>query len=391
MIPFRVNLRSLLVRRSSTLLTITGIGLVVMVFVVVASLSSGLESVFRASGDPRNMVVLRGAAVSELESGIDRRAYSIVTTLPDVERGPDGEPLVSGEHFVVINQPRRDDPEGSANLVVRGVTAAAFALRPEVRLTAGRMFRPGTEELIASEAMAGRFQGCGLGETLRMRGRTFTIVGLFDAGSTAWDSELWADRDVLGDAFNRRRIVSSILLRCSDPAAQKRLIQSVADDRRLNLKALNQVTYFEAQTSSAATLKLLTGILTVVLSIGACFSAANTMYAAVAARTREIGTLRALGFPAWGILFAFVAESFVLAVVSGAIGTAAGGLLMALFAGYTGTNNMQTFSEVAFRFQLTAPIAVAAIALSGVMGVLGGFLPARRAARIPITQALRQT
>lgn len=389
-IPLKVNLRSLFVRRSSTLLTVTGVGLVVMVFVIVTSLANGLTSVFRTTGDSRNLLVLRAAARSELESGISRQAYSVITTLPEVDRGEDGEPIVSGEQFVVINQPRRDDSEKSANIVVRGAGAASFTMRPEVRLVEGRLFRPGVNELIASRSIASRFGGCGLGETLRMRGRDFTIVGLFDAGGTAWDSELWADVDILADTFNRRRGVSSVLLRCSDPAAQERLIEHLANDRRLNLKALRQTEYFEEQTSSAATLRMLAAILTVVLSIGACFSAANTMYAAVASRTREIGTLRALGFPRWGILVAYLAESVILSLIAGAVGVVLGGAVMWLFTGATGTSNFITFSEVAFSFRLTPGIAAAGMALSVLMGGVGGFLPARHAAGLPIILALRE-
>ena len=388
-IPLKVNLRSLLVRRTSTLLTLAGIGLVVMVFVIMTSLAAGLTSTFRSTGDRRNLIVLRAAATSELESYIGRQATAIITTLPEVERGEDGQPLAVAEAFLVINQPRRDDPTRSANVILRGVSQASFTLRPEVRITEGRLFRPGVDEVIASRGMAHRFVGCGLGERLSLRGRVFEVVGLFDGARTAWDSEVWGDVTVLSDAY-RRRGYSSLTLRCSDPFAQARLIRRLADDRRLNLKALNQADHFEQQTESAAMLKTLAVILTVVLSVGACFSVANSMYAAVSSRTREIGTLRALGFPRWGILVAFVVESLVLSLIAGAAGVAMGGIVLTLFTGTMGTSNWRTFAEVAFSFRLTPGIAAAGLALSAATGVIGGFLPARLAARMPITQALHE-
>lgn len=385
----RINLRSMFVRKGNTLLTIGVVGLVVMVIVLVASLVQGLTSTLRASGDPRNLIVLRAAARSELESWISRANYSLISTMSEVDRDAQGLPVVAAEAFTVINLVRRGTEGESANVIVRGATAASFRLRPEVKLVEGRLFRPGLPELVASRAMASRFEGAGIGERVKLRGREFAVVGVFDAGKTAWDSEIWAEEETLSQTYGRYGGYSSVLLRCSDPAAQQRIRTTIESDRRLNYKVVNQVAYFEAQTSSGMLLKVLTWILTIVLSIGACFAAANAMYAAVAHRSREIGTLRALGFPRRSILLAFVVESLVLSVLAGAAGVAVAGILLAFYAGTTGTINNATFAEIAFSFRLTPQIALLALGLAAIMGVLGGFLPARLASRIPITQALR--
>jgi ABC-type antimicrobial peptide transport system permease subunit len=389
-VPLRVNLRSLFVRQASTLMTVVGVGLVVMVFVWVLSLATGLTEVFRATGDPRNLIVIRAAARSELESVVSRQAFSIISTLPEVDHDGNGQPIVAAEAFLVINQPRRATPQESANVIVRGVGQASFLFRPEVRLVAGRLIRPGAAEVVASRAMAQRYEGCGLGETLVLRGRPFHVVGIFDAGRTAWDSEIWADEEVISDTFNRRGGYSSILLRCSDPAARERIVARIAGDRRLNHKAVSQRSYYDEQTASANSLRILVWLLTVVLSVGACFSAANTMYAAVSHRSREIGTLRALGFSRRDILLAFVIESLALSMLAGVTGILVAGAALQAFTGYTGTSNARTFAEVAFAFRLTPGIAIYGLILSAIMGVVGGFLPARLASRLPITQALRQ-
>jgi len=389
-VPFKVNLRSLFVRRTNTLLTVLGVGLVIMVFAIAASLTHGLEAVLRATGDPNHMIVLRAAARSELESWVGREALAIIGTMPEVDRDRSGKPLAVAEAFTVINQTRRGGNVESANVIVRGVQPLSFTLRPELKLVRGRLFTPGLHELIASSSMASRFNGAGLGETIRLRGIDFTVVGLFDSGGTAWDSEIWGDFDTLTATYNRRGGGSSVTLAVSDAAARVRLAKKIASDPRLNLKAMGQVAYFEEQTNSALLLKVLTWILTVVLSVGACFFAANTMYAAVASRTREIGTLRALGFSRRSILIAYVGESLALSLISGLFGVALATVVLALFTGTTGTNNQNTFAEIAFSFRMTPAIAVAGVALSGALGLVGGFLPARLASRLPITQALRQ-
>ncbi len=387
---FRINLRSMFARRGSTFLTVGVVGLVVMVIVLVASLAQGLQATLRNTGDPRNLLVLRGAARSELESWISRANHALITTMPEVDRDAAGAPMAAAEAFTVVNLVRRGTDGESANVIVRGAGAMSFRLRPEVRMVAGRLFTPGLPELIASRAMAGRFEGAGLGERVKLRGREFTVVGLFDAGRTAWDSEIWADEETLSQTYGRFGGYSSVLLRCSDAAAQRRLQSAIESDRRLSYKAVNQVEYFEAQTSSGLLLRVLTWTLTIVLSVGACFAAANAMYAAVAHRSREIGTLRALGFPRRAILAAFVFESLLLSALAGAAGIAAAGLILAFYTGTTGTINNATFAEIAFSFRLTPRIAMMALALSATMGVLGGFLPARLASRIPITRALRE-
>jgi ABC-type antimicrobial peptide transport system permease subunit len=383
-----LNLRSMFVRKAATALTVVVVGLVVGVLALASSLATGLTQTFKSTGDERHLIVLRSAARSELESWVRKPAWALISTLPEVDRDGAGRPVATGEAFTVINLGRRGG--GSANVIVRGASALSFTLRPEVRLVAGRLFRPGLPEVIASKAMSERFEGLEVGGVVRMRGLDFRVVGTFDAGGTAWDSEIWADVDTLSSAFGRFAGYSSLLLRVSDPAARKRLEARIENDVRLKLKVVDQRTYFDEQTSSAGGLKFLVTVLTIFLSIGACFAAANTMYAAVSHRSREIGTLRALGFSKGAILVAFLVESLALSLVAGGLGVGLTALGLELFAGYSGTMNQGTFAEIAFAFRVTPEIAVRCLVLAAGMGVMGGILPARSAARVPITQALRQ-
>ena len=384
-IPFKVNLRSLFVRKVSTLTTIACLALVVAVFSTMMSLAAGLKHTFRKTGDPLNVMVMREGSQSETESFVSIEQTQILKTLPGVAKGPDGNPITTGEVVIIINKNKRGTPDG-ANVTLRGVTPDLSA-HPEVKVVEGRNFQSGQIELIASRSIAKKFENCGLGETLTLKKRPFKIVGIFDAGGTTHDSEIWGDVTVVRDVFTRNGF-STVILRAQDSSAVSSLKAAVNGDQRLKLKVLPETEYFAAQTTQAAGIQAAGVFLATILAIGAAFGAANTMYAAVSSRSKEIGTLRAIGFSRLSILVAYVSEALILGLVGGIIGVA----ITYLFVDgvTTGTANMTTFSEVSFAFRVTPILVAVSIAFASVVGAVGGLLPARLAARAPITQALRQ-
>ncbi|MFN7971968.1 MAG: ABC transporter permease [Acidobacteriota bacterium] len=386
-VPIKVNLRGLLVRRTATALTIGGVGLVVMTFVIVWGMSAGVERVFTVSGDPANLMVMRAGSNAETTSWIPRDQFKLLEALDGIDKDPQGKPVISGELIILVNQERRSSSE-TANLMVRGVTPMAPSLRPNMRLVSGRMFQPGLHEAIASRGVAKRFKGCALGETLMMRKTPYKIVGTFEAPETPFDSEVWTDATDLGDT-EKRPGYSSALLRVSDKIARAKVASTVKGDEQLSLEVMDQPSYFALQTQSAALIKGLGRLMTVFLAIGACFSAANTMYASVLNRSREIGTLRALGFSRTSVLFSYIVEAVVLASISGVVGLILGWMVLTFFSGHMGTSNWVTFSEVVFTLALTPGIVVTAMVVSAVIGAVGGLLPAMRAARMPIVEAIR--
>lgn len=394
-VPLKVNLRSLLERRTATGLTVGGIGLIIMTLTIVWGLQQGLTRVFAVGGDPANLMVLRGGASTETVSGLQDELARVVTLAEGVDRGADGAPLAAPEMVVIINQPRRGAKpvEGGsswsqgANVILRGASPASAALRREFRLTAGRMFEPGRNEIVASESMAERFMDCALGETITLRRVPFTVVGTFTDGGSPYESELWTALPDLAATFSRQGAVSSVLLRASDPIAREGVRAALEGDPRLNVDVLDQAAYFGSMTRSAGPLMLLGSIMTFMLSIGACFSAANTMYASVLSRSREIGTLRALGFSRSSLLVAYLVESLVVSLAAGLVGLALGAVVL-LFAGSAGTSNV-TFSEITFRMSLTPVVVAICMTTCAVIGAIGGLLPALRAARMPIVEALR--
>jgi putative ABC transport system permease protein len=383
-IPLKYNIRNLFVRKVSTTMTVFSIGLVVAVFIALMSLATGIDKTFTASGDPRNLLVLRKSAQVEGQSAVTKAEYQILRYLPGIDPGAGGQPLVSPEVIVLVNISRRNQG-GSANVVVRGVGPEAFELRPQLHIVAGRLHRPGFREMIVSRQLAGRFENTGIGSRMKFGKGMWTVVGHFEAEGTAFDSEMWADVNELISEFDRRGY-SSVLLRCADPNIQKSLITQVADDRRMQLEALSERAYYEKQTIAGVGIKLLATVMTLFMGIGACFAAMNTMYAAVANRTREIGTLRALGFSRPSILISFLIEAVLLAFTGGLVGSL---LALPVNGMSTGSANFVTFSEITYNFRITFPLVVTALALSGFLGVLGGFFPARSAARQPIIEALR--
>ncbi len=387
-IPLKYNWRNLFVRKITTFLTVLGIGLVVAVFLCVMSLGEGLTRVFTASGSDSNVLVLRQNSQSELQSGISRDQVPLLMTLPGIAKDADGKPLASNELVVVLNLDKLGG--GSSNVTIRGVAEKAMKLRPGLNLEKGRMFEPGKSEVIVSMSVARRFASCGIGQTIRFGAYRWTVVGLFDAGGTAPDSEIWTDVESMATDFKRNGY-SSVLARTTDRAGRDQFLAGLAGDPRLALEGKIERKYYDEQTSTAAPIKFLGFFVGVVMAIGACFGAMNTMYAAVSARTREIATLRALGFSRLSVMASFVLESIFLALLGGILGCFLGILAVKLaLSGVTGTTNFATFSEVVFAFRLTPQLLMTGVVFSLLMGFFGGVFPAGRAAFTKITNALRQ-
>jgi ABC-type lipoprotein release transport system permease subunit len=384
-VPLAYIARNLVARRLTTVLTAGGMALVVYVFATVLMLSAGLEQTLVATGQHDNVVVIRRSAQTEVQSGIARLQAGIVESLPEVARSTDGRPMVSKEPVVLINLPKRATGK-PANVVIRGVTPIGLELRPQVKLVEGRMFRPGTAEVLAGRSIANGFQGAGLGETLRFASRDWTVVGVFDAGHTAFDSEIWGDAEQMLQAF-RRTGYSSMLFRLADPATFDTVKTAIENDPRLTLEAKRERRFYAEQSEALSRFisYLGTGI-SVIFSIGAVIGAAITKYASVASRTAEIGTLRALGFSRTAILVAFLGEALLLGLLGGIVGLIGASVMQAMS---ISTTNFQTFAEIAFSFTLTPGIVVASLIFALAMGFIGGFLPAARAARMKIVDALR--
>jgi ABC-type lipoprotein release transport system permease subunit len=360
--------------------------LVVFVFAATLMLGEGLNRTLVATGSYDNVIMTRTSANSEVQSAVERGQAAIVESRPEVAIGANGAPLLVKELVVIINLLRRDSGQ-SANIVVRGTNDVALQLRPQVRLIAGRLPQPGSSEVVAGASIARRFQGGGLGETVRFALRDWQVVGVFDAGTTAFNSELWGDVDQLMAAF-RRPVYSSLTFRLREAGLFPDLKTELESDPRLTLEARRETRYYADQSEAMAKFLRILGLtLTVVFSLGAIIGAMITMYAAVAGRTSEIGTLRALGFTRPEILIAFIAEALLLGGVGGIGGVAGASLLQFLT---INTLNWQTFSEFSFGFILTPAIAMQSLLFALVKGLLGGILPALRAARMTIVEALRQ-
>ena len=384
-IPLSYVFRNLWTRKLTTLLTAGGMALVVFVFAAVLMLDAGLRKTLVGTGSWDNAVLLRPASQTEIQSAVYRDQASLVETLPDVARGAGGEPLVSKETLVLIAIPKRGSDK-PANLVVRGMPAMGVLLRPQVRLVEGRMFRPGSSEVVVGRAIADGFDGTGIGERLRFAGREWTIVGTFDAAKSGFDSEIWGDVDQMLQAF-RRSAYSSVLVRLAGVDRFESFRDRIAADQRLILEVRQEPAYYQEQSKSLSIFISYLGIaLSVIFSIGAMIGAMITMYAAVANRSAEIGTLRALGFRRSSILAAFLVESLMLSLVGGVAGLVLASFLQAFT---ITTMNWQSFSQLAFGFHLTPGIAGATLLFALAMGLAGGFLPSVRAARLEIVDSLR--
>ena len=384
-IPLSFVARNLWARRLTTLLTASGLALVVFVFATVLMLDEGLRNTMVTTGEYDNVIVIRRSADTEVQSGVSRDQANIIEAHPAIAIGADGRRLLSKETVVLISLIKRDTGKPS-NVIIRGIDLRGLKLRPQVKLTAGRMFRPGASEVIAGASIARRFNGAGIGETLHFGQRDWTVVGLFDAGNSGFDSEIWGDADQLLPAF-RRNAYSAMVLRLADTGLFERFQKDVENDPRLTISAKREQTFYSDQSKALSTFISVLGlILSVIFSIGAMIGATITMYASVANRVGEIGTLRALGFQRRSILAAFLSESMLLALVGGAVGLACASLMQ--FLSFS-TTNFQSFSELAFGFKLNGAIVFKTLLFALAMGFVGGFLPALRAARMQIVDALR--
>jgi len=361
--------------------------LVVFVFASILMLSAGLEKTLEETGSDDNVIVTRKAANSEVQSGVDRSQAAIVESIPFIATGSSGLPLVAKELVVLISLTKRGSDK-PANVVIRGIGAASLALRPQVRLVKGRMPLPGSSEIMAGGSIAKRFNGGGIGETLHFGMRNWTVVGVFDAGATGFSSEIWGDAIQLMQAF-RRPVYSSVTFKMrsvNDFAAVKEELDS---DPRLTLDVRRETQYYRDQSEAMAKFLRILGLsLTVIFSLGAVIGAMITMYAAVANRVKEIGTLRALGFRSASILAAFMMEALLLGLIGGIAGLFFASFMQLIT---ISTMNWQTFSELAFSFTLTLEIAAKSIVFSLLMGFVGGVIPAFRASRLKIVDALRET
>ena len=387
-IPASYIARNLWVRRVTTLLTAGGMALVVYVFATVLMMSEGIRATLVATGQPDNVIALRKGAGAEINSAVERAQAAILESLPGIATDAAGLPLLSKEPVVLNNLPKRGSGKPS-NVTVRGTNARGLQLRPQVRLVEGRMFRPGTSEIITGRAIADRasgFQGAALGETLRFAGRDWTVVGVFDAGRTGFDSEIWGDAEQMLQAF-RRNAFSSVVFRLADVSQFEAIKAALEADPRMTVELKPETQFYAEQSEALAKfISILGTALSVIFSIGAIVGAMITMFAAVASRIGEIGTLRALGFRRGAVLLAFLSESLLLALVGGLLGLAAAALMQTV---NISTTNFQTFSELAFQFKLTPTIAWQTMAFALFMGLVGGFIPAWGAARLKIVDCLR--
>jgi len=383
-IPILYNLRSLRARPVSTLTTAAGMALVVAVFVAMMALSTGFRAALTGTGSPDNVLVLRKGANAEMSSGLGRDAVNVVAGMPFIARNEAGDPLVTAETFVVVSLHRFDG--GLANVVVRGVGKRALEVRRGVHIEAGRKFRPGTNEVIVGRRLSGRFPNAEVGDTLHFGGRAWSVVGRFSANGSAFESEIWGESEQLMPVF-RGQVFQSITFRMRDPAAFPSVKAALEEDPRLSVDAFREVAFYENQSVILGTiLRFIAVFVSGVMAIGAVFGAVNTMYSSVASRAAEIGVLRTLGFKPRSVLASFLLEAVLIALVGGLAGCL---LVLPINGLVTSTTNWDSFSEVAFAFRVTPGLLAAGLGFGVMMGLVGGFLPARRAATQPVTEALR--
>jgi putative ABC transport system permease protein len=383
-IPLSYNLRNLVVRKTTTIMTALGITLTVAVLLAVLALVNGLRTAFQSSGNPLQILVMRKGSTAELTSGISREVFQDLKSMPGIARDGD-QPMASLEMVTVINLPSVDSPEGM-NVNLRGILPVGIQMRDGLSIQSGRWFREGQREVVVGKSIAKRYPNAQLGKKLRFGRGEWEVVGVMDGGKSAVNSEIWADLNQASSDFNRIDGLSSVLVRATDAATVPALINSLKDDRRLGVDAQPEKEYYESQTGSAAPLQYLGLFISIVMAVGSSFAAMNTMYAAVARRAREIGTLRVLGFSRGSILFSFLLESLCLSVLGGILGCV---LVLPLNNVTTAVGSFVTFSEMAFNFHVSPEIMAVGIAFALVMGALGGLLPARSAARKEILTALR--
>src|SRR5215467_5666851 len=393
-IPIKYNIRNLRLRVGLTAMTALGIALTVTTAIFLMALIAGLNRAFVSSGSKLNVLVLRKGSESELTGGFDAALFPTLKTLPGIAKDSHGEPMASAEWDVVIVLPRKDGT-GEVNVTVRGMMPDGLEMRqlpdapggpPKVKLIAGNWFRTGQREVVVSKSIRDRFSHANIGDTMQFGKGPWTVVGVFDAGGSAYESEVWGDVNQMASDFDRQGGYSSVYLRATDPISAEALKNRVSDDQRLKLDGVLEKDYYAKQTSSGTPIKVIGFVVAIIMGVGSIFAAMNTMYAAVAYRGREIATLRVMGFSRPSILTSFVLESLLLALLGALVGI----VLMLPFNGMqTGTSNAVTFSEVVFAIQITWEVALYAIAFALIMGFIGGLAPAWHAARQNILAALR--
>jgi putative ABC transport system permease protein len=393
-IPISYNVRNMRLRKGLTVMTALGIALTVTTAIFLMALVAGLDRAFVSSGSPLNVLVLRKGSEAELSGGFDATLFPTLRTLPGIAKDKNGEPMASGEWVVVIVLPRKDGT-GEVNVTVRGMMPDGLEMRqlpdepgkaPKVKLVEGRWFETGQREVVVSKSIRGRFSNANIGDTMQFGKGSWKVVGVFDAGGSAYESEVWGDVNQMASDFDRQGGFASAYLRATDPISAEALTKRVSDDQRLKLEGMLETDYYAKQTSSGTPIKVIGWVVGVIMAIGSIFAAMNTMYAAVAYRGREIATLRVIGFSRPAILTSFVLESLLLALLGAIVGI----ILMLPFNGMqTGTSNAVTFSEVVFALRITPAVATRAIIFALVMGFIGGLAPAWHAARQNILTALR--
>ena len=384
-IPISYNVRNVMQRPVATLTTAIGIGLTVTIFIGALALAAGFQAALLQTGSTDNAIALRKGADSEISSGVSREAADILRGGPDVAIGPNGRPLVSAELVVVANKERLGQP-GSSNVTVRGVDPSAVGMRAEVKIVEGRMFTPGTDEVIVGQRIARRFANCAVGEKIRFQQRDFTVVGHFNAGGASFESEIWGDAAVLIPALDRDGF-QTVTFRMRDPGQFAAIKKRLEADPRLQVQIQRERDFYAQQSELLTNLIRFMGVfITGIMAIGAIFGAMNTMYAAVGSRTREIAMLLVLGFLPHEVMLSFILESVMLALIGGVIGCL---LALPINGIATSTTNFQSFSELAFAFRVTPGALAAGLIFAAGMGLVGGILPARAAARQPLARALR--
>ena len=393
-IPISYNIRNLRLRKGLTAMTALGIALTVTTAIFLMALVAGLDRAFVSSGSPKNVLVLRKGSEAELSGGFDAALFPTLKTLPGIAKDSHGEPMASGEWVVVIVLPRKAGT-GEVNVTVRGMMPDGLEMRqlpdgpggqPKVKLLEGRWFETGQREVVVSDSIRNRFSHANIGDTMQFGKGSWKVVGIFDAGGSAYESEVWGDVNQMASDFDRQGGYSSAYLRATDPISAEALKNRVSDDQRLKLEGVLENDYYAKQTSSGTPIKVIGWVVGVIMAVGSIFAAMNTMYAAVAYRGREIATLRVIGFSRPAILTSFVLESLLLALLGAIVGI----LLMLPFNGMqTGTSNAVTFSEVVFALRITPGVAIRAVIFALIMGFVGGLAPAWHAARQNILAALR--
>jgi putative ABC transport system permease protein len=384
-IPLTYNIRNLVVRKTTTLMTVAGIALTVAVLVSSLALVNGLRTTFANTGNPLQILVLRKGGNSELGSSVSRESYELLRTMSGIAKNNANESTASLEMVQVINLPSLDDPKGM-NVTLRGLLPVGIAMR-NVHLASGRWFQAGHREIVVGKSIAQRYPDTQLGRNLRFGKGDWLVVGIMDGGQSALNSEIWGDLNQVSSDYNREDNLSSILVRAIGPAEVPVLIKTIGADRQLNLTALSEPAYYASQTSSGAPLEFLGILVAIIMAIGSSFAAMNTMYAAVSRRSREIGTLRVLGFSRASILVSFLIEALLLSIAAGLLGCL---ITLPLNGVTTGVGNFFTFSEIAFHFRVGLSTMAIGVIFAAIVGAIGGFFPALNAAKKEILGALHE-